>query len=141
MDGSRLKQATLVLGLGLAVLAPALHAGGQTTAPREKVPSGDQMGSRDVTGTVKQVSADGLVVVARESDGKSREWAFALDSSTRIGQSGRTVAASALKIGDPVAVTYVERSGKVIAQSVKLLPGAGSPAPGAATPGSRTTPR
>ena len=98
------------------------------------------MAPRDVTGTVKQVNKDGLVVVAREGDGKSREWAFALDGSTRIETPDRAAGGSALKVGDPVAVTYVERSGKIIAQSVKRLASSGSMPPGAATPGSRTEP-
>jgi Domain of unknown function (DUF5666) len=141
MGGSLFRQWTLVLGLGLTVLASAFPVEAQTTpAANRKAKSGDQMDPRDVTGTVKQVSGDGIVVIGRESNGKSREWAFALDGSTRIEKSDRTAAASALKVGDPVAVTYVERSGQIVAQSVKLLASPGASAPGAVAPGSRTAP-
>jgi hypothetical protein len=136
MGGSLVWEWTIVPSLGLTVLAPALRVDAQTTAAdAEKATSGDQMGPRDVTGTVKQVSGDGIVVVGRESNGQSREWAFTLDGSTRIEKSNRTAAGSTLKVGDPVAITYVERSGKIVAQGVKLLA-----SPGAAAPGSRPAP-
>lgn len=141
MRASLVLKGTVGLALGFMVLASAVPVHAQTTpAGAPRAPSGDQMAPRDVTGTVKQVNKDGLVVVAREGDGKSREWAFALDGSTRIETPDRAAAGSALKVGDPVAVTYVERSGKIIAQSVKRLASSGSMPPGAATPGSRTEP-
>lgn len=139
MRASLIRQGIVGLALGFTVLVSAVPVHAQTTpGSTPKATSGEKMVPKDITGTVKQVNKDGLVIIAREADGKSREWAFALDASTRMETSDRATAASALKVGDAVAVTYVERSGKVVAQSVRLA--SGSAPAGAATPGSRTAP-
>ena len=71
-----------------------------------------------VTGTVKTAQDNGLVVTARETGKKDREWAFVLDAGTRIDAGGKS--ATELREGDAVTVTYTNRDGKIVAQSVKV---------------------
>jgi hypothetical protein len=78
------------------------------------------VGTRSVTGTVKRTTDKGIVVVGRETGEKDREWAFALDAGTRIEAGGQVRAANDLRQGDPVTVTYTNRDGKIVAQSVTV---------------------
>lgn len=75
------------------------------------------MGTRSVTGTVKESTDKGLVIVGREAGQKDREWAFALDSGTRIDAGGKM---NELREGGAVTVTYTNRDGKIVAQSIKV---------------------
>jgi ribosomal protein S17 len=77
-----------------------------------------KMGMRRVTGTVKQTTEKGLVVVGRETGQKDKEWAFVLDAGTRIEAGGKS--ATDLREGDAVTVTYTNRDGKIVAQSIKV---------------------
>jgi hypothetical protein len=76
------------------------------------------VGTRSVTGTVKKTTDNGFVVVGREAGQKDKEWAFALDAGTRVDAGGRS--ATELREGDPVTVTYTNRDGKIVAQSIKV---------------------
>jgi hypothetical protein len=78
-----------------------------------------KLGTRSVTGTVKNTTANGLVIVGRESGQDEKEWAFALDTSTRIDAGGKPQA-GALRAGDPVTVMFTDRDGKIVAQSIKV---------------------
>ena len=91
-----------------------------TETAREASRSG--LGTRSVTGTVKQTTDKGIVVVGRETGTKDREWAFVLDAGTRIDAAGQVRGAGDLRQGDPVTVTYTDRDGKVVAQSVTVNP-------------------
>lgn len=79
------------------------------------------MAARSVTGTVKTTKDNGIVVIGRETGKKDREWAFVLDAGTRIDAGGKS-AATDLRAGDPVTVTYSDRDGKVVAQSITVTP-------------------
>jgi hypothetical protein len=78
------------------------------------------LGRRGVTGTVKKTTEDGFVVVGRESGQKDKEWAFVLDPATRVDADGKMKAARDLREGDAVTVTYTNRDGRIVAQSVKV---------------------
>ena len=78
------------------------------------------VGTRSVTGTVKKTADNGFVVVGREAGQKDKEWAFALDPSTRIDAGGKMKDANELREGDAVTVIYTNRDGKIVAQSVKV---------------------
>ena len=78
--------------------------------------------TRRVTGTVKATTDNGIVVVGRDTGNTDREWAFVVDAGTRIEGGGQARAASDLRQGDPVTVTYMSRDGKVVAQSVTVNP-------------------
>jgi hypothetical protein len=67
---------------------------------------------------VKKTTDNGLVVVGREAGQKDKEWAFALDVGTRVDAGGRS--ATELREGDAVTVTYTNRDGKIVAQSIKM---------------------
>jgi hypothetical protein len=72
---------------------------------------------------VKKTTDNGFVVVGREAgqkEQKEKEWAFAVDPATRIEAAGKVKAATELREGDPVTVTYTTRDGKVVAQSVMV---------------------
>jgi ribosomal protein S17 len=111
----------LVGGLALALACYAAPATGQqpgakpTPAAREDA---SKMSMRSVTGTVKQTTEKGLIVVGRETGQKDKEWAFVLDADTRIEAGGKS--ATDLRQGDAVTVTYTNRDGKIAAQSVKV---------------------
>jgi hypothetical protein len=89
-----------------------------TDASREADPS--KIDSRSVTGTVTQTKDNGIVVLGREAGENDKEWAFLVDSGTRIDAAGQARNASDLRHGDPVTVTYTTRGGKVVAQSVTV---------------------
>jgi hypothetical protein len=120
---------------GTLALVLACSAVAATAQSREGKParntSGETdrspVGTRTVTGTVKETTDKALVVVGRETgkkdqDKKDQEWAFVVDANTRIGAGGRTQGASDLRQGDPVTVTYTTRDGKIVAQSVSVNP-------------------
>lgn len=67
---------------------------------------------------MKKSTDNGLVVVGREAGQKDKEWAFALEAGTRIEAGGKS--ATELREGDAVTVTYTNRDGKIVAQSVKV---------------------
>ena len=88
-------------------------------AQQKSVEEKSRLPVKSISGTVKAMKDGGLVVEGKEAGGKNREYAFVVDGGTRIetpGGGGR-----ALREGDSVAVTYAERDGKIVAQSVKLL--------------------
>lgn len=114
-----MRRVTVILALAFACSAvPAVAQ--QKPAPdpaRGAEPS--SVGMRSVTGTVKKTTDKGLVVVGRESGQKDKEWAFVFDAGTRIDAGGKT-AATDLREGDAVTVTYTNREGKIVAQRVTV---------------------
>jgi hypothetical protein len=112
---------TLALTLGcsaIAAVAQQRDVKPSTDTAREADRS--SVGTRSVTGTVKRTMDKGIVVVGRETGEKDREWAFTLDAGTRIEAGGQVRGANDLRQGDPVTVTYTNRDGKVVAQSVTV---------------------
>jgi Putative peptidoglycan binding domain len=108
---------TVALTLGCSAIPAAaqqrdVKPGSDTTRAADR--------TRSVTGRVKMTTDKGLVVVGREAGQKDREWAFVLDPATRIESGGKAQVASELREGDAVTVTYTDRDGKVVAQSVKV---------------------
>lgn len=77
------------------------------------------VGMRSVTGTVKKATDKGLVIVGRETGQKDKEWAFIFDAGTRIDAGGKS-AATDIREGDAVTVTYTNRDGKIVAQTVTV---------------------
>jgi hypothetical protein len=118
-------RAAVALTLALTLACSAIPAAAQQ---RDVKPGSDpardadksSLGTRSVTGTVKKTTDNGLVVVGREKTEKDKEWAFALDPATRIEAGGKVKAASDLREGDAVTVTYTNREGKIVAQSIKV---------------------
>lgn len=78
------------------------------------------IGTRSVTGTVKSKSDHGLVVLGRESGQTDKEWAFALDPATKIDAAGKARQLAEMKEGEQVTVTYTNRDGKIVAQTVTV---------------------
>lgn len=112
---------TLALTLACsAVSAAAQQPNVKPTTETARDADRSSVGTRSVTGTVKTATDKGLVVMGHEAGQKDREWAFVLDAGTRIDASGQVRAASNLRQGDPVTVTYTTRDGKVIAQSITM---------------------
>ena len=107
--------AAAALALGLCSAMPAA-----AQQPGVKSSSESSLGTRSVMGTVKKTTDNGLVVVGRETGQKDKEWAFALDAGTRIDAGGKS--ATELREGDAVTVTYTNRDGKIVAQSIKVNP-------------------
>ena len=102
------------LTLALTLACSAIPAAAQQKPGPEPARGADRssLGTRSVTGTVKKTTDNGFVVVGREAGQQDKEWAFALDPATR--------GANELREGDAVTVTYTNRDGKIVAQSVKL---------------------
>jgi hypothetical protein len=78
--------------------------------------------TQKVTGTVKTTTDNGIVVVGQDSGTTEKEWAFVVDAGTQIQAGGQGRAARDLRQGDRVTVTYTNRDGKVVAQSVTVNP-------------------
>ena len=121
-EGSRAMRAIVVAALALTMACYALPAAGQQpdAKPRPAAAREETSKMRSVTGSVKTATDKGLVVVGREAGQKDKEWAFALDSATRIEAGGTMKAAADLREGDAVTVTYTSRDGKIVAQSVTV---------------------
>ena len=110
------------LTLTLALACSAIPVAAQQKPAPEPARGAERssVGTRSVTGTVKTTADNGFVVVGREAGQKDKEWAFALDPATRIDAGGKTKNANELREGDAVTVTYTNRDGKIVAQSVKV---------------------
>ena len=108
--------------LALALACSALPAAAQQKPGPDPARGADRssLGTRSVTGTVKKTTDNGFVVVGREAGQKDKEWAFALDAGTRVDAGGRS--ATELREGDAVTVTYTNRDGRIVAQSIKVNP-------------------
>lgn len=106
--------------LALTLACSAIPAAAQQKPGPDPARGADRssVGTRSVTGTVKKTTDKGFVVVGHETGQKEKEWAFALDAGTRIDAGGKS--ATALREGDAVTVTYTNRDGKIVAQSVKV---------------------
>ena len=113
--------AALALSLGCSAVA-AVAQQRDVKPPTDTAREADRsnVGTRSVTGTVKKTMDNGIVVVGRETGEKDREWAFTLDAGTRIKAGGQVRDANDLRQGDPVTVTYTNRDGKIVAQSVTV---------------------
>jgi len=110
----------LALTIACAALpATAQQPQGQRT-PAAAGENASKMVPRSVTGSVKSVTDKGLVVMGHEQGQKDKEWAFALDGSTRIDANGKTRLVTELRAGDAVTVSYTDRDGKIIAEMVKV---------------------
>jgi hypothetical protein len=112
-----------VMLMGSAVPAVAQQGTVKPATESVKTESGKaeaKIGPRTVTGTVKATTDKGFVVVGRETGQKDKEWAFALDGATRVDAVGKARTAKDLREGDPVTVTYTNRDGKIVAQSVTV---------------------
>ena len=79
------------------------------------------METQKVTGTIKAATDDGIVVLGRDTGNTDREWAFVVDAGTQVA-GGQARAARDLRQGDHVTVTYTNRDGQVVAQSVTVSP-------------------
>jgi len=115
--------ALAVMLMGSAVPAVAQQGAAKPATESVKTESGKaeaKIGPRTVTGTVKATTDKGFVVVGRETGQKDKEWAFALDGATRVDAVGKARTAKDLREGDPVTVTYTNRDGKIVAQSVTV---------------------
>ncbi len=118
--------ATLAVSAGLLALAGMATA---QTPPKQSplTPDGQAQITRTVVGTVKTVAPDGLVIEERRGEGvKGKAWSFVLDAGTqtRSSKGGEPIDIRQLRPGDPVAVTFADRSGKIVAQSITRLDGA-----------------
>jgi hypothetical protein len=115
--------ALAVMLMGSVVPAVAQQGAAKPATESVKTGSGKaeaKIGPRTVTGTVKATTDKGFVVVGRETGQKDKEWAFALDGATRVDAVGKARTAKDLREGDPVTVTYTNRDGKIVAQSVTV---------------------
>jgi hypothetical protein len=90
-------------------------------APTRRVIESIGYRARSVTGKVKMTTDKGLVVVGREKGQKDKEWALALEPATRIEAGGKVQVGRELREGEAVTVTYTNRDGKIVAQSVKVM--------------------
>ncbi len=107
---------TFVALAAAVVLATAPAAFAQSPAPSK---SSEKKATRNVSGTVRSVNQETLVVAGRDK-GKDAEWTFAVDPMTNIRKGSKSIVASDLKAGDAVQVRYIERDGKALAQSIRV---------------------
>ena len=103
---------TLVSAQGTPTPTPA--------KPAEKMPAKPTAKVKRASGTVKSVSEDSLVLEVTQKDKTKKDMTFALDKTTKISKSGKSVTAKDVKAGDSVTVSYTEAEGKMMAKSVEL---------------------
>jgi hypothetical protein len=119
----RVAAVTLALTLACSTVpATAQQREGKPTRSTSSETDRSTVGIRTVTGTVKETTNKGIVVLGRETGAKDQEWAFVVDANTRIGAGGQVRSAGDLRQGDAVTVTYTNRDGKIVAQSVSVNP-------------------
>jgi hypothetical protein len=94
-------RAIVAAALALTMAGYALPAAGQQpdTKPRPSAEREGRSKMQSVTGSVKTATDKGLVAVGREAGQKNMEWAFALDSATRIDAGGTMKAAADFREG------------------------------------------
>ena len=119
MQGLAAVTVALVLAFAASPAAPQQQRDVQHGTNTAREHDSSKLGTRSVTGTVKDATANGLVVVGRETGQDEKEWAFAVDTGTRIDAGGQP-RASALRAGEPVTVTFTDRDGKIVAQNIKI---------------------
>lgn len=106
------------LAVALAVTLPVATAGlAQGPASPSDKPAAASKAIRNVSGTVRSVAPETLVVEGRDK-GKDVQWTFAVDPSTNIRKGGKSITTGDLKPGDAVQVRYVERDGKAMAEAI-----------------------
>ena len=113
--------ALVVTALSLSMTIACSSGSDRTTQARDD--RGQAREKRTVTGTVKEVVSDGIVVLGREGDGAEKEWAFVVEPDTR-GVSG------SFRPGDPVTVVFKEHDGRIVARSVTAAAPSEIPASG-----------
>ena len=123
------KLLALSVALAFAAGTAGFAVAQTTTAPAEKKAddkmekkSEKKMATKSASGTVKNATADSIVVAGKEK-GKEAEWTFAVDSKTSIKKSGKAITAADVKPGDSVSVKYHEMDGKAMASSVNVKGG------------------
>lgn len=117
--------ALLVAVVFVAGPAGSVLAQTQTPAVPEKKadhPAQKKMPVKNAHGTVKSVTADGVVVAGRQKK-KEVEWTFAVDAKTVIKKGSKSITASDLKAGDMVHVRYMDANGEAVAQGITVRGG------------------
>ena len=104
------------------VVGSAGSALAQTPTPavpekKADYPAEKKMPVKHAHGTVKSVTADGVVVAGKQKK-KEVEWTFAVDPKTSIRRGGKSITAADLKPGDSVHVRYMDMDGKAVAHSI-----------------------
>ena len=108
-----------ILALACGVATPTLAQETKSGNAKDSAASTRSAATRRVDGVVKSVQPDGFVVSGKEQN-KERDWAFAITDKTMMKQGTKQAGPEALKPGVAVAVNYIEKDGKVIAQSVMV---------------------
>ncbi len=112
------------LTLAAAQQAPApapAPAAKPAEKPAEKMPAKPAAKVKRASGTVKSVSEDSLVLEVTQKDKTKKDMTFALDKTTKISKSGKSVTAKDVKVGDAVSTSYEEGdAGKMMAKSVSV---------------------
>ena len=111
---------TAAVTLALALACSVVPTAAQQRDVKPTTEAVGEKGTGSVTGTVKTRTDKGIVIVGREMGKNDREWSFVFDADTRIAAGDQARGASDLREGDPVTVTYANREGKVVAQSVTV---------------------
>lgn len=121
----------------LAVVASALLVAGATTAgwaqqpapqagqpekpaAEKAAPAKPGVKATRVTGSVKSVSADSLVVEVPQKDKSMKEYTFALDLKAQLSKAGKKIAPGDLQAGDRATVSFREAEGKLVATAVSV---------------------
>ena len=110
---------------GSLTVATAQQAPAPTPAPAakpaEKMPAKPKV--KRASGTVKSVSEDSLVLEVAQKDKTKKDMTFALDKTTKISKSGKSVTTKDVKVGDAASVSYEDgQAGKMMAKSVTVRP-------------------
>ncbi len=112
------------LTLAAAQQAPApapAPAAKPAEKPAEKMPAKPAAKVKRASGTVKSAAEDSLVLEVAQKDKTKKDMTFALDKTTKISKSGKSVTAKDVKAGDTARVSYEEgEAGKMMAKNVTV---------------------
>jgi hypothetical protein len=75
---------------------------------------------KQLTGSVKSVTEESLIVEVTQKDKPAKEYTFALDPKAKLSRARKAIMPKDLQPGDPVTVSYAEADGKLIAKMVTV---------------------
>jgi len=107
------------VGPGAAQQAPQT---GQSEKPavEKPVPAKPAAKTQRLIGSLKSASEESLILEVMGKDKTTKESSFALDPKTKISRAGKSITPKDLQPGDPVAVSFTQIDGKLVAQAVTV---------------------
>jgi hypothetical protein len=101
----------------LAQQAPASSAPAKTEPAKPAPAKATEAKAKAAIGTVKNASADTLVLVAGKD---KKEMTFTVNKDTKVTKAGKAAKVADIAADDAATVTYTEADGKMVAKTVAV---------------------